>query len=102
MNLLESVKYSQAWTLPLGDEFWYSEYYGPFEKDGKTYDINKDTANDDPIMLASIEEKQADWEQQADACWHSNHSSVYDSKTGTLHLVIREQFDKVYEFTLDD
>lgn len=100
MALLEKLKYSNAYTIPFGENFWYSEFYSESEVGGKTYDFDCNTANNDSIFLESINEQIEAYGRREDDCWWTNHSSVYDISSKTLHLVIRENFDKVLEFTL--
>jgi len=96
MDLLRSLRYSLSYTLPLGDGFWYSEYYVSDE----LRDFPCTTPKDDPAFLAQIRGEIADFAEQKDYCWHTNHSSVYNSADGTLLLAVRENYDKLYSFTI--
>lgn len=101
MELLKSVRYTLSYTLPLGEGFWYSEYYVRGNLAGTDFDFDCATPKDDPDFLKYIAHCQEQFGNNAEDCWHTNHSSVYNTADRSLHLAVREDYDTVCEFLLE-
>lgn len=102
MKLLETVKYSNAYTNEQ-DNFWWTDHYGSLtdKETGETIDITNENVDQykDKIVESCVgynpdtEDRTLGWKKT----WHS---VVYNKKNMSFDLCRGEDYTKTYRFTL--
>lgn len=100
-DVMDLVRFSQAYTKPVGNDFWWSEFVG-LSAD-RTKDITVDTRTDDPDFIARVERYKAMWDnhEKGDGqAWITAHASVYSLAERAMYVRVQERSDG-WRFALD-
>lgn len=108
-NLLKMVRYTQSYDVNV-EPFWCSEYYDTpkiptFDNYPMEYwTKEKVLAEEEPQKeIAAYEVYKATGKYNLeDGLWFTTHNSTYDIANRALRVTIRENYDKYYDFKLDE
>lgn len=98
-DIVESVKYTNAYTIIDPDKVWYSEFNGNW---GDYYgDLTVDSVPEDYARVLEKVRKDYANRKRDGVTWQTVHSAIYDLENKTISIKVQEQ-DEAYEFSFSD
>lgn len=97
-NLMQRVRYSQAYDLSMSP-LWLSEEYG-YKYHGVT--LGLDTPDSLAIALMEIDAEKFEKRNRSfmQMLWFTSHTSVYDLQHRTLRIYAQEDYTQHYDYSL--